>query len=436
MTPAKKNPSQARPVQKAVRPIQQAVPSIQKVLIANRGEVAVRVMTTLQQMNIATVAVYTAPDRDAPHVALADQACLLPGDTLSETYLNIEAIIAHAQAAGADAIHPGYGFLSENAAFATACAAAGITFIGPSPQVIQHMGDKVQAKQLMADAGVPVIPGWLAPTDATASDFQREAKRIGYPILVKAAGGGGGRGMRRVETAAELAGALDAARREADQAFGNAHVFLEKYLSAPRHIEFQIFGDTHGTVIHLFERECSIQRRHQKVIEESPSVALDAPLRDAMAAVAIKAARTLGYTNAGTVEMMLDADNQFYFLEINTRLQVEHPITEACTGLDLVRMQIEVAEGRPLPAQQAIQPVAMRLSAASTPKIRPMGFCPRPARSTRCGGLRGRVSVWIAAFGKRARSRRIMMRCSPNSWCGHPTARPRWLACAGHSLRP
>jgi acetyl-CoA carboxylase biotin carboxylase subunit len=323
-----------------------------KVLIANRGEIAVRITQTLQEMGINVVAIYAEADAKAPHVATADEAYPLSGQTPSETYLNVEKILGIAKSAGVEAIHPGYGFLSENANFAKACQAAGITFIGPSPEVITAMGDKIIAKAAMEKAGVPVVPGWTG--DATRIDeIKQAAEKIGYPVLVKAAAGGGGKGMRLVHEPEELQAALEGAAREAKKAFGDDRIFLEKYVTRPRHIEFQIFGDSHGNVVHLFERECSIQRRHQKIIEESPSPALTPELREQMGSAAIKAAQAIGYTNAGTVEFILDVDNRFYFLEVNTRLQVEHPVTEWVTHQDLVRAQLYVAMGQPLPFTQA-----------------------------------------------------------------------------------
>lgn len=328
-----------------------------KVLIANRGEIAVRISKTLQQMGVRAVAVYSDIDRDAPHVSCADEAYRLSGTTAAETYLNVDRIIEIAKKAKAEAIHPGYGFLSENAAFAEACAQAGLTFIGPTPDVIREMGDKIAAKRRMEAAGVPVIPGWSGDANAKAKDVQRAADGIGYPLMVKAAAGGGGKGMRLVESSGELVAAVEAASREAKAAFADGRIFLEKYLARPRHIEFQIFGDSTGRVVHLFERECSIQRRHQKIIEESPSPALTPELRERMGAAAVAAGKAMGYTNAGTVEMLLDANGDFYFLEVNTRLQVEHPVTECITHRDLVRLQLDVAAGRPLPDElETLQP--------------------------------------------------------------------------------
>lgn len=324
-----------------------------KVLIANRGEIAVRVMKTLQEMGIATVALASDPDRHAEHVRCADAVIFLPGEKPADTYLQAELILEKAKAIGVDAVHPGYGFLSENAAFAEHCKQAGITFIGPSPTVIRDMGDKIIAKDLMKKAGVPVVPGWSGDLETDFSLIRKAAEKIGYPILVKAAAGGGGKGMRLVHTDSELENAFAAAAREAQSAFGDARVFLEKYIVNPRHIEFQIFGDHHGNVVHLFERECSIQRRHQKIVEETPSPALTPALRNTMGEAAVKAAKAMGYTNAGTVEFILAEDNAFYFLEVNTRLQVEHPVTEMTTHQDLVRLQIGIAAGQPLPFKQS-----------------------------------------------------------------------------------
>jgi acetyl/propionyl-CoA carboxylase alpha subunit len=315
---------------------------VTRLLVANRGEIARRVLRTARAMGIGTVAVFSDPDEHAPHVADADVAVRLPGTTPAETYLDIDAVIAAARSTGADAIHPGYGFLSENAAFARACAAAGITFVGPSAEAIEAMGSKIAAKELMAAAGVPVLPG------ATVTEGD-ELPDLGFPVLVKAAFGGGGRGMRVVRSPDELADAVASAQREAAAAFGDGTVFLERYVEDPRHVEVQIFGDVHGTVIHLYERECSIQRRYQKIIEESPSPAVDDERRAALGAAAVKAAEALGYVGAGTVEFVMDQQGEFFFLEVNTRLQVEHPVTELVTGLDLVELQLRVARGEALP---------------------------------------------------------------------------------------
>ncbi|MBM4118109.1 acetyl-CoA carboxylase biotin carboxylase subunit [bacterium] len=322
-----------------------------KVLIANRGEIAVRVSQTLQEMGIAALAVYSDADRKALHVMRADEAVPLAGTAPAETYLNQAKLIGIARKAGADAVHPGYGFLSENASFARACREAGLVFIGPQPEVIEAMGDKIRAKALMTEAGVPVVPGWKGDTTDAAA-LTKAAAKIGYPVLLKAAAGGGGKGMRIVRNEAGLAEAQAAAAREAEKAFGDARIFVEKYIDRPRHVEFQIFGDKHGNCVQLFERECSIQRRYQKIIEESPSPALTPALRTAMGKAALAAARALNYEGAGTVEFMLAPDGKFYFLEVNTRLQVEHPVTELVLGLDLVRAQILVAAGEPLPFAQ------------------------------------------------------------------------------------
>jgi propionyl-CoA carboxylase alpha chain len=321
---------------------------ISKLLVANRGEIAARVMRTAHALGIATVAVHSDPDADTPFVRLSDEAVRLPGAAPAETYLRGDLVIAAARATGADAVHPGYGFLSENAQFARDCAAAGLTFVGPSPEAIASMGSKLEAKSMMEAAGVPVLPG-ATVTDET--DLAAVAGRIGFPVLVKAAFGGGGRGMRVVRTPDELAAAVEGARREAASAFGDGTVFLERFVVDPRHVEVQILGDAHGNVVHLFERECSIQRRYQKIVEESPSPAVDDALRAELGAAAVAAGKAIGYSGAGTVEFVLDGEGTFFFLEVNTRLQVEHPVTELVTGLDLVELQLRVAEGEALPEE-------------------------------------------------------------------------------------
>jgi propionyl-CoA carboxylase alpha chain len=325
--------------------------AIAKLLIANRGEIASRVIRTARTLDIATVAIFSTPDADAPFVREADEAVHLPGERPADTYLDIAKIIAAASVTGADAVHPGYGFLSERADFARACAAAGLVFVGPPPEVIDSMGSKTAAKQLMADAGVPVLPGLVVDDDANlgTSLLGRAAEEVGFPLLVKAVYGGGGRGMRIVRGSDDLLEAVESAQREAQSAFGNGAVFLEHFVDTPRHIEVQIFGDSHGDVVHLFERECSIQRRYQKVIEESPSPVVDEELRARLGNAAIAAGKAIGYVGAGTVEFVLDSDRNFFFLEVNTRLQVEHPVTEMVTGLDLVALQLRVAEGAALP---------------------------------------------------------------------------------------
>ena len=324
---------------------------ITSILIANRGEIACRIIRTCRQLGIRTIAVYSDADEGARHVRLADEASHIGAAPVGESYLAMDKIIAAAQCAQADAIHPGFGFLAENAAFAQAVLDAGLIFIGPSPAAMAAMGNKQAAKELVTAVGVPTIPGY-GGADQSDERLQQEAARIGYPVLVKAAAGGGGKGMRAVTDPAHLDDALASARREAKQAFGSDELLLEKLLMQPRHIEFQVMGDAHGRVVHLGERECSIQRRHQKVIEETPSPALTPELRAKMGATAVAAAQSVQYTNAGTVEMLLDAEGNFYFLEMNTRLQVEHPVTEMVTGLDLVAWQIKVAEGQPLPLTQ------------------------------------------------------------------------------------
>lgn len=325
---------------------------LHSLLIANRGEIACRIIRTCRRLGIRTVAVYSDVDAHALHVKMADTAVHIGSSPAPDSYLNIPAIIAAAQRVGADAVHPGFGFLAENAEFARACAAAGLIFVGPSPEAIELMGNKRAAKERVTAVGVPIIPGY-GGADQSDERLLAEATRIGFPMLVKAAAGGGGKGMRLVAKAAALPEALAAARREAQQAFGSDELILEKALTHARHVEIQVFGDRHGNLIHLGERECSLQRRHQKVIEEAPSPAVNEELRQRMGATAVLAAQTVYYYNAGTVEFLLDETGDFYFLEMNTRLQVEHPVTELVTGLDLVEWQICVAEGEPLPLTQA-----------------------------------------------------------------------------------
>ena len=322
-----------------------------KVLIANRGEIAVRLIRACQELGIVAVAVYSEADRAALHVRLADEAYPIGPSPAAESYLRSDTIVEVALRCGAEAIHPGYGFLSERAHFAHACAAAGIVFIGPPADVINRMGSKIAAKRLALANSVPVVPGYDGD-DQAVETLEAEAGRIGYPLLIKASAGGGGKGMRAVTASGEFRAALEGARREALAGFGDEAVLLERLLARPRHVEFQIFADAHGHVLHLGERECSIQRRHQKIVEESPCVALDERLRSEMGAAAVRLARAAGYRNAGTVEFMLDQNGRFYFLEMNTRLQVEHPVTELITGLDLVHLQFAVAAGEALPMTQ------------------------------------------------------------------------------------
>uniref|UniRef100_UPI0026EE915C acetyl-CoA carboxylase biotin carboxylase subunit n=2 Tax=Limnochorda TaxID=1676651 RepID=UPI0026EE915C len=323
-----------------------------KVLVANRGEIAVRIIRALHQMNIEAVAIYSEADRDALHVRLADQAvCVGPGPS-AQSYLNIPNIISAALLTGVDAIHPGYGYLSERADFAEICESHGIVFIGPPPAAIQQMGDKAQAREFMRQAGVPVLPGSDGPVTSEAQALA-VAKEIGYPVLIKASAGGGGRGMRAARTPDELQRLYHQARREAEAAFGSGEVYLERLIERPRHVEIQVLADQHGTAIHLGERECSLQRRHQKVVEEAPSPAVSPELRARMGEAALRGVRACGYVNAGTVEFLLDEEGNFYFLEMNTRIQVEHPVTEEVTGIDLVREQIRIAQGEPLGYDQA-----------------------------------------------------------------------------------
>ena len=326
-----------------------------KILIANRGEIACRVAATARRMGIRTVAVYSSADANARHVMACDEAVLIGGPAPRDSYLRADRILEVAQATGAQAVHPGYGFLSENEAFARACADAGIAFIGPPPAAIAAMGSKSAAKTLMEKAGVPLVPGYHG-ADNDPDLLAREAQRIGYPVLIKASAGGGGKGMRRVDRAEDFAAALASCQREAKSSFGDSHVLVERYVLRPRHIEIQVFGDTHGGCVHLFERDCSVQRRHQKVLEEAPAPGMAPERRAEMGAAAVAAAQAVGYVGAGTVEFIAeevdDGDLRFYFMEMNTRLQVEHPVTEAITGLDLVEWQLRVAAGQPLPLRQ------------------------------------------------------------------------------------
>ena len=351
-----------------------------RILIANRGEIACRIIETAQRMGVATVAVYSDADATARHVMLADEAVRIGAAPVGESYLLGDRIIAAALETGAEAIHPGYGFLSENPEFVEAVEAAGLVFIGPSSSAIRAMGLKDAAKALMEDAGVPVVPGYHG--DEQDDDFlAARAAEIGYPVLIKAVAGGGGKGMRRVDQPADFTEALHAARREGSASFGNGQVLIEKYILSPRHIEMQVFGDGHGGAVHLFERDCSLQRRHQKVIEEAPAPGMTAEVRAAMGAAAVKAAQAIGYSGAGTVEFIVDASDGlradgFWFMEMNTRLQVEHPVTEAVTGLDLVALQLEVASGGRVPAQGDIACTGHAIEARIYAEDVPAGFLP------------------------------------------------------------
>ncbi len=326
--------------------------TFRKCLIANRGEIAVRIIRACRELGIWSVAVYSEVDANARHVQLADESYLLGAAPAAESYLNAEKLIAAAQATGCDCVHPGYGFLSENADFAALVTASGLTWVGPGADAMRAMGSKTAARALMQQAGVPVVPGFQGE-DADDAAFTEAATRIGYPVLVKAAGGGGGKGMRVVSQPDDLLEALASARREAGNAFGDSRVFLEKYIESAHHVEIQVLADMHGNTVHLYERECSSQRRHQKIIEESPSPLLNETTRANMGTAAVAAAKAVGYVNAGTVEFIVTTEGTFYFLEMNTRLQVEHPVTEMVTGLDLVKLQFQVAAGEPLPFTQA-----------------------------------------------------------------------------------
>ena len=363
---------------------------IRRLLVANRGEIARRVIRSAHDMGISTAAIYADGDVGAPFVRDADTAIALNGTTSAQTYLNLDKVLDACRRVGADAVHPGYGFLSENAAFAKAVVNAGMRWVGPSPEAIEQMGDKLAAKRVIMEAEVPTLP---AIELKAGEDFQAAAQQIGYPVLVKASAGGGGRGMRVVESPDELDAAITGARREAGAAFGDDTLFLERWITAARHVEIQILGDTHGNVVHLFERECSIQRRHQKIIEEAPSPAVDPELRAEMGAAAVSAAKRIGYASAGTVEFLLDG-NQFWFLEVNTRLQVEHPVTEEITGLDLVREQLRIAEGEELGYGQsdlAIDGHAIEARLYAEDPTR--NFLPSP----------GAIEVWRPAPGGLAR---------------------------------
>ena len=353
-----------------------------KILIANRGEIAVRIIRACRELGLSTVAVFSDCDRDARHVRDADQAFHIGPSEASKSYLRIDRLLDAARRSGADAVHPGYGFLAENATFARACGAAGLNFIGPSPEAIALMGSKTAARQAAIRAGVPVVPGTERPLDDAVGEDEiaRIADGVGYPLVVKAVSGGGGKGMRTVDDRAALPGAIRTARSEAGSAFGDTAIYLERRLLRPRHIEIQLLGDQHGTVVPFVERECSIQRRHQKVVEESPSIAVSAELRVRMAAAAASVARAVQYSSAGTIEFLLDEDGSFYFLEMNTRLQVEHPVTEMVTNIDLVQWQIRIARGEALAIEpaRALTPVGHAIECRIYAEDPDQGFMPAP----------------------------------------------------------
>ncbi len=356
---------------------------LRRLLIANRGEIACRIIRSCRRLGIHAIAVHSEADRGALHVRSADQAVCIGPAPARDSYLNITAVIDAARATQADSIHPGYGFLSENAAFAAACEAASLRFVGPPASAIRAMGLKHEAKAIVSAAGVPVVPGYMGEDQSNAR-LAKEAARVGFPLLVKAVAGGGGKGMRVVREAGELAEAIAGSRGEAENAFGDGRLMLERFLERPRHIEVQVFGDGHGSCVHLFERECSVQRRYQKIIEESPSPFIDQATRDAMTAAAVRAAQAVSYVNAGTIEFIVDADGRFYFMEMNTRLQVEHPVTESVTGLDLVEWQLRIASGERLPlAQHEIRQQGHAIEARLYSEDPRRGFLPSVGRVER-----------------------------------------------------
>lgn len=421
------------------------------ILVANRGEIAVRIMRTARLLGYRTVAIYSEADRGLAHTLLADLAVCIGPAPAAQSYLNVERVIDAARRTGADAIHPGYGFLSENETFAEACAAAGITFIGPSAEAIRLMGDKAVAKRIMLEAGVPCIPGYDG-ADQDPAVLAQEADRIGFPLMVKAVAGGGGKGIRLVEHETDLTDAIAMARSEAEKSFSNGQLMLEKAVLTPRHVEVQVFADEHGNVVHLGDRDCSIQRRHQKVIEEAPAPGIEDGVRAAMSDAAIRAARAVKYLGAGTVEFLLDPSGDFYFLEMNTRLQVEHPVTEVVTGLDLVEWQIAVAQGDPLPLPQSrISISGHAIEARLCAEDPAAGYLPQSGRIQRWlppvgEGVRvdhglhegASISTWydpmiakIIASGKnREEARRRLIRALQDQVVmGLPTNRPLLLSC-------
>ena len=369
-----------------------------KILIANRGEIALRIVRACKEMGIRTVSVYSEVDRDSLHVRFADEAVCIGGAPSSSSYLNIPAIISAAEITDVEAIHPGYGFLAENAHFAEICESCKIKFIGPSSEIIRLMGDKMVAKDTMRKAGLPVIPG-SEQVIKTKEGALKVAKKIKYPVIIKAAAGGGGRGMRICHNDVRLIGAFLTAQREAESAFGNPDVYIEKYIEKPRHIEFQILGDNHGHIVHLGERDCTIQRRHQKLLEESPSPAVDKKLRRKMGEIAVKGAKAVNYNNAGTIEFLLDEDDNFYFMEMNTRIQVEHPVTEMVTGIDLIKEQIKIAGGKKMGYKQdKVRQSGCSIEARIYAEDPDNDFMPSPGRITTYnmpGGLGVRLDTHI-----------------------------------------
>jgi len=403
--------SRAPPRQDRAREERKTRAMFTKILIANRGEIACRVIKTARRMGIATVAVYSDADANARHVRMADEAVHIGPAAARESYLVGAKIIAAAKTTGAQAVHPGYGFLSENDAFADACAKEGIVFIGPPASAIRAMGSKSAAKTLMAKAGVPLTPGYHGD-DQDPALLAREAGKIGFPVLIKASAGGGGKGMRRVDQGEDFAAALASCQREAKSAFGDDRVLVEQYVLKPRHIEIQVFADGFGDCVYLFERDCSVQRRHQKVLEEAPAPGMTAERRAAMGKAAVEAAQAVGYVGAGTVEFIAHPDGRFYFMEMNTRLQVEHPVTEMITGLDLVEWQLRVAAGERLPlAQEALAIDGHAIEARITPRIPIAASCRRPASSSTSRRLRRAATFASTPGSSRAtRSRRSTTR--------------------------
>ncbi len=400
-----------------------------RVLIANRGEIAVRIERTLARLGVESVAAFSDADAGAPHVQRADLSVHIGPTPARESYLAVERVVDAALRSGASAVHPGYGFLSERPDFAAACADAGLVFVGPGPEAMAMLGDKGRARAVAEAAGVPTLPGWSGDELSDAEIVERVGAGD-LPLLVKAAAGGGGKGMRLVERREDLAEALGAARREAAAAFGDERVLIERFVEPSRHLEIQVIADAHGNAIHLGERDCSMQRRHQKVIEESPSPVVDEALREAMGAAAVALAQQAGYVNAGTVELIAEKDDpsNFYFLEVNTRLQVEHPVTEEVTGLDLVELQLRVAAGEGLPLAQG--DVARKgWRRGSTPRTRPPGSCLRAARWSPTGSRR--ACGWTAASSEGRSSGPTTTRCWRRSWRGARIGTRRWSGCGG-----